>query len=148
MACLALAALVSATGACGSRSAGISSSAHGAARALEIDPGASGGSVLACPLEPAATPCAPLARGGAVATPARIKTTRGARARVDLGDGATADLAGEASISIAADGRVGVEQGLVTLDDARARDVQILDHVARVGDAKTTLSVLVGAADR
>ena len=123
VACFALAALVAASGACGSRSGSLASSSHGAARALEIDPGASGGSVLACPLEAAPYGRVRAARAGRRhpdagahqddarrARPRRPRRRRvgGSRGRgVDLDPGGTAAL--------------GVEQGSSSRAERRTR---------------------------
>src|SRR5438445_385140 len=83
--------------------------------------------------------------------PARLKSTRGARARVELGGGASLDLGGEASVLVSAGSprRVTVEQGAVTISDARGVEVAVLDHVARIPEgAPSTVSVLASAADR
>ena len=124
----------------------------GEIRATDVDLGAANGAVIACALEGAAEAgaCRPLAGGDLVKLPARIKSTRGARARLDLGERAGLDVSGEASVVVTAGPprRVSIEQGEVTVSDAHDVDVSILDRVARLGQVRSTASFLASAADR
>ncbi|HVY48113.1 MAG TPA: hypothetical protein VHB21_19630, partial [Minicystis sp.] len=105
----------------GCRGGGRTPQAQGDARvrAALIDQGAAAGAALRC--EPETGACAPFARGDELALPARVKTTRGARARLDLGDGAALDLGGDATVLVTAGARrrVTVEQGAATISGAR-----------------------------
>ena len=119
--------------------------------AAAIDRGAASGSVLSCAVAGAEGGCRSLAKDEDIALPARIKSTRGARAKIDLGGGASFELEGEASVLVTpgARRRLTVEQGAVTVSDAKGLDVAVLDHGIRLdGPAPSTVSVLASAADR